>query len=271
MPTQVYILSFAVNTYTLYVALGAVAGIALTLWQVRGSVDDLSRTLTGLLIIAVSALLGGRVGYVLLNAGYFAEHAAEMASTASPGFWEQTAIVGGICGWFVASRIRRPVATVSLTTIATLCGVGASLGCIPAGCAYGREVYWTDGWVWYLRADLPDAYTLNNPRLPTQLFMVGWLVLSMLVIVLLVIRRNRRDLAVVAHRFEAIRMTSIVAWWVLLFGIGDFIIQFLRADSQPTFANFRISQVADAALVIAGMLWLIVVKIRCPQNNGSYV
>jgi phosphatidylglycerol:prolipoprotein diacylglycerol transferase len=271
MPTQVYILSIAVNTYTLCTALGLLAGMALTLWPLRGSADALSRTLTGLLIIAVCALLGGRIGYVLLNAGYFAEHSVEVLSGASPGYWEHSAIAGGVIGWYIATRFHRQVSGLWLAATASSVGIGSLLGCIPAGCAYGREVFWSDGWVWSLRADLPDAYTLNNPRLPTQLFMMGWLALAVVVIGLLAIRQYRRLNMVERSGGNALQTGHAVAYWILLFGVGDFIIQYLRADTQPIVADLRVSQLADAVLVIAVMLWLIVVKIRCPQSNSSYV
>jgi prolipoprotein diacylglyceryltransferase len=256
MPTQVYIFaaSAGINTYTLCIGLATLAGIAYALWQARGSAESLSQQLTGLLFIAIAALSAGRTGYVLLHADYFSEHTAEIVSATSPGLWEQAAIAGGVIG------------------------IGASLGCIPNGCAYGREVFWTNGWVWALRVDWPDAYMLNNPRLPTQVFMIAWLLLCLLLVIASRSlssrsskhpKRNGAPTVKVAQDHDTRRAVEgyVVLLWVSFFAIGDFIIQFSRADAQQMFAGLRWSQCADAVLFLASMLYLIVVKIRLPTEQ----
>ncbi len=251
MPTQVTFFSAGINTYSLCIGLAALVGGVLALWQARGSVEALSRRLTGVLIIAISTMIAGRAGYVLLHADYFSQHLAEIVSSASPGLWEHAAIIGGCAGWWIAKRVRQPVTATTLVITASLVGIGASLGCIPNGCAYGREVFWTDGWVWALRADWPDAYTLNNPRLPTQVFMIAWLLVCLLPLMINRLRHVQRPL-------------PLVPVWVALFACGDFIIQFLRAPSAPVFAGLSGAQCADVVLFAASMLNLILVKIRLP-------
>jgi len=258
MPTQVTILSLAINSYTLLIAFTTIASIAVTLWFACRSVEAVSRALTGLLIIAVAALVAGRIGYVLLHIDYFTEHLAEIVSATSPGYCEQTAIAGGVIGWLIAMRTHRPIAATALVVMAALIGIGASMGCIPNSCAYGREVFWTDGWIWQIRADWPDAYTLSNPRLPTQIFMIVWLVLSLLIIGVVLFRHSGK-----MSRTD----TPILAVWTLWFALGDFLIQFLRADVQPIFGMLRATQWADMLLFAASALWLIVVQIRKPTNR----
>jgi prolipoprotein diacylglyceryltransferase len=280
MPTQVYIFaaSAGINTYTLCIGLATLAGIAYALWQARGSAESLSQQLTGLLFIAIAALSAGRTGYVLLHADYFSEHTAEIVSATSPGLWEQAAIAGGVVGWWIAGRVRRPVTATALVISASLIGIGASLGCIPNGCAYGREVFWTNGWVWALRVDWPDAYMLNNPRLPTQVFMIAWLLLCLLLVIASRSlssrsskhpKRNGAPTVKVAQDHDTRRAVEgyVVLLWVSFFAIGDFIIQFSRADAQQMFAGLRWSQCADAVLFLASMLYLIVVKIRLPTEQ----
>jgi prolipoprotein diacylglyceryltransferase len=129
----------------------------------------------------------------------------------------------------------------------TLAGIGASVGCIPAGCAYGREVYWTDGWLWSLRADWPDATLINNPRLPTQLCMALWLGVCLCIVWL---ARTRH--------WRIAQGGWMLLSWVTLFALGDFIIQFARADAMPMLGPLRISQWADVAFVTGYVieLWI---------------
>ncbi|MCL4505901.1 MAG: prolipoprotein diacylglyceryl transferase [Chloroflexi bacterium] len=246
------------NTYTLWTALGAAAGGACILWQARGSRHKTSDALTALLILAAVALAAGRLGYVLLHADYFREHISEIVSLASPGYWEHAVIAGGLCLWMLSSRLRDRITPAPLVILASLIGIGASIGCIPSGCAYGREVFWTDGWVWSLRADWPDMYSINNPRLPTQLFMAGWLALCAVIVLLVffVMRRRR------SHDLEI-----IVALWVVCFAAGDFVIQFLRMEPAPVIGPWRVGQWADGVMFAFGVAWLMRDKIVQHRNR----
>ena len=241
LQTQVSLGPMTINTYTLTIALGALIGGLWALWPARRSWQELSRAVNGLLLVALGGLALGRTGYVLLNGDYFREHMDEVLSLASPGYCEQAAIIGGLAGWAISRRLRQAITAPALVVLATLIGIGASLGCVSHGCAYGREVFWTDGWLWQLRADWPDAYTINNPRLPTQLFMLAWLVAC---------------LAITRWRGRAGGM-RIAGLWLVLFAVGDFSIEFLRIDATPILGSLRAGQWADIVLMVTGILALI--------------
>ncbi len=231
-------------TYSSWVILGSLAGGICILWPARRTIQNLSDTLTALLILAVAAVTAGRAGYVLLNVDYFRDHMNEIVTLASPGYWGHAAIAGGLVAWWSIGRLRRRIAPAPLIILASLIGIGASVGCIPSGCAYGREVFWTDGWLWHLRADWPDMYSINNPRLPVQAGMAVWLAIC-----------AGSALAVLwaAHRRHLQSSIRGIALWLTLFAIGDFSLQFLRADPMPSFGPLRIAQWADMALFICGV------------------
>ncbi|HEY3342936.1 MAG TPA: prolipoprotein diacylglyceryl transferase family protein, partial [Anaerolineae bacterium] len=141
------------------------------------------------------------------------------------------------------------------SVLMTLAGAGASIGCIPAGCAYGREVFWTDGWLWQLRVDWPDATLINNPRLPTQLFMLIWLLVCLLIIWVAHTRHWRYS-----------QGNRTLALWITLFAVGDFFIQFARADLMPVFGPLRAAQWADVALALLGAGLL---SLRNPPDTSA--
>jgi prolipoprotein diacylglyceryltransferase len=256
MPTQTYIGSFAINVYTLYIALGALAGAGYMLWQLRHRPwHELSRALNGVLIMALAALIAGRVGYIALHFDYFQEHLAEVAWPASPGLSEHAAIIGGLAGLVIARQLRHPVPVGATLVLATLIGMGASLGCIPNGCAYGREVYWTDGWAWQLRVDWPDAYTLNNPRLPSQLFLLAWLLICLCAAYVYI---------ATLHPERGWQGYSPILLWIVLFAGGDFVLQFMRADQAPVIGPLRAPQWVDIGFVVLGSLWLALKHIHTP-------
>ena len=246
------------NTYTLWTALGAAAGGACILWQARRSWQHISDALTAMLTLTAVGLAAGRLGYALLHVDYFREHIGEIVSLNSPGYWEHAIITAGLCVWMLSRRLRERLTPAPLVILASLIGIGASIGCIPSGCAYGREVFWTDGWVWSLRADWPDMYSINNPRLPTQLFMALWLALCAMAALLIYLYLRRRN-------SPHLEIAAIL--WICGFAVGDFVIQYLRVDPMPVFGSWRAGQWADCVLATLGIVWMIRDKIVQHTNR----
>jgi hypothetical protein len=122
-----------------------------------------------------------------------------------------------------------------------LLGIAASLGCIPNGCAYGREVFWqTDGadsLAWRLHADWPDAYLVNNPRWPTQALMALWLAIAGVLL------------------WRQAHLLPPLPTLVVAFAAGDFLVQFLRGDPILMVAGLRIYQWFDLVLGLLAAVW----------------
>jgi phosphatidylglycerol:prolipoprotein diacylglycerol transferase len=259
MSSQIHIASIAVNSYTAYVVIAALLAAGWAAWRASSSPGGRSAVLNGLLIIGAMSLALGRVGYGLLNLSYFQEHPAELISTASPGYSEHAVILGGLLGWALTQRLRQRVPATSLVLLATFIGIGASIGCVPNGCAYGREVFWTDGLLWQLRMDWPDAYTINNPRIPVQLLEAAWLLLCLL-------------FALAAARTSAgARDGTILLLWTVLFALGDFVLQFLRADPAGIVMGLRIPQWADFALCLITVAGLAIYNRKLVQSRRNIV
>lgn len=211
-------------SYADWVALGALTGVVALLAQRARTVDDAARLLTACVTVGAFALVLGRAGHALLNLDYFREHAGELISVRSSGFAATPALFGGFIGWLVTGR-RIPAGDAILT--ATLIGVGACLGCAQSGCGYGREVFWQDGGLgWLLRADLPDAYTLSNPRLPTQALTAAWLIASALTVWAVALRR-------------APGATWALPAYIVMVCLGDAVIEGWRADPMPVWLGAR--------------------------------
>ena len=235
MPTHVTLGPLYLNSYTFWIGLFSLLGVAWSVWRSGPSRQDRIRVVDGWLLVGVCALVIGRAGYIALHAAYFAERPSEITFAPAPGISEHAAIVGGLIGWLLAKRRKQPP-PFHWIVLASLIGIAASIGCVSNACAYGREVFWTDGVAWQIAVDWPDAYRINNPRLPTQVFMAVWsLVCGMA--------------AVLAARRPP-NTAPLPAWWVLLFCAGDFVIQFARADATSAFFGLRIEQGLDVVLFV---------------------
>lgn len=232
MSTQVIIGPLSLSSYTFWIGLCALPGMAWCVWQAGTSWRDRLAVVDALLLVGACALAAGRAGYIALNAAYFAERPAEITLAPAAGISEHAAIVGMLIGWRLSRRLKRPH-PLSVAALASLIGIGASIGCISNACAYGHEVFWTDGIIWHLRVDWPDAYWISNPRLPAQLFMVAWLIVCVVIPVITSLGRNT------AHP---------LILWILLFSAGDFVLQFGRADTTSMLLGLRIDQALDIGL-----------------------
>ncbi len=235
MSTQIIFGPLSLSSYTFWIGLCALPGIAWCLWHGGASWRDRLHIVDALLLIGVCALAAGRAGYIALNATYFAERPAEVTLAPAAGISEHAAIAGMLVGWRLSSRMKRPH-PVSLAALASLVGIGASIGCISNACAYGREVFWTDGILWHLRADWPDAYSMSNPRLPTQILMAAWLVVCVAIPIVASLRTKGA-----AHPLLI---------WTLFFSAGDFVLQFGRADATMMFFGLRVQQGLDMGLFV---------------------
>lgn len=230
-------------TLNLYTALVALAALAPPTWAWLRTRDG--RIFPAALIVALSACVFGRAGYVVLHWDYFREQPAEIVSLA--GLSEHAATVGGvIAAWGLRRAARAPDALYpAFAAQFILVGIAASIGCIPNGCAYGREVFWqTDGEhspAWLLRADWPDAYSIHNPRWPTQAFMALWLAPVGVLLAAMWIRATRRRTPLRLHHL-------LIP--LALIALGDLLIQFLRADPAPAFAGLRVYQWLDLAMIL---------------------
>lgn len=237
LPQFLAIGPWQVNSYSALIALAALLGLLASRWLLhlswRAAID-------AHLCAALAAILGGRAIYVAINWGYFAEHFGEAFDLGrTPGLSAQGALAGVLllaCLW----RDQRALPSIALTVC--LATVAAALGCIPNGCGYGREVFWTDGVLWQLRADWPDAYLIRNPRLPAQAWAAGWAVLCLS--------------GVLWHDRKGVKMRSPGLCFVVIAALaaGDFGVAFARADAQPTVAQLRLEQWLDVAILCASLL-----------------
>jgi hypothetical protein len=262
-----------ISSYTLWVGLSVWLGVAYIWWHMRNW-----DVLTVLLIVATCAFALGRFGYVALHYEYFLAHSNEIFSLTSPGYQEHVALVGGWLGWRLWESKKGPTRFPFLSALCLLLcliGIAASLGCISSGCAYGREVFWqVEGersLAWRVAVDWPDAYGIHNPRWPTQMLMAGWLVVVWLVVVMIGLLGGK----LVRHwNSETVNTTSlsycstVPLLWLMLFTLGDFVIQLARGDASLVWVGLRAEQWADAILGLLAAAG-IVRQLRSVQSHIS--
>ena len=150
-----------------------------------------------------------------------------MAYVSSEGFVVYGGIIGGIIVAILYCKIKKAngfdYLDLMVPSVAVAQGFGR-IGCFLAGCCYGRETTSPLGVVF-----THSAFAPNNVRLiPTQLIMsVGDFVIA--AILFWYASKPRK-------RFQ------VTILWVLLYSIGRFCVEFLRADERGSVGVLSTSQ-----------------------------
>jgi prolipoprotein diacylglyceryltransferase len=223
MPQFVTVLGASINTLTVLIAAAVAAGLIRT----AIGAESQDRALIAHALYAVVALAFGRALYVAGEWAYFGAQPERMLMLRdAPGLSLQGAALGWLIAAAVARRRRLPVPS---TLIPALVLAAAALGCIPNGCLYGRELFWSDA-LWPMAADWPDAYLIRNPRIPVQALLA-------------VLAFGAALLA----RSQAVTVPGVVA----LLAAGDFGLQFWRGDAATALFGVRFEQALDVAILCA--------------------
>lgn len=164
--------SFSLHTYGLFVALGLLTAVAVSK-KLGKSCGISPQTISDLFfVIILSAVVGARLLYVVINFEYYQRNFLEIFKIWNGGL----VFFGGFLAAVIACAVYIKHHKHDLWQIADVLAPGVALGhaigrigCLFAGCCYGRE------------CDLPFAIRFNHPLTlapmgvdlhPTQIYMV---------------------------------------------------------------------------------------------------
>lgn len=237
---------WTLQTFTLFVAVAILASAMIGLHRTRAA--NSTRAIPGLGAAAdayLGALVGGvilaRLGHVLLSWDYFGSNLDEIVHVELGGLNWHGAVLGGLIGLYLASRLRGVEARHlldALTLGLPLIGIAGWWGCMASACGYGLELPTLYGHPAVTVTVSPDIFGIVAPRYNTQL--LGLLLsITLLAIAVLLVGcgwlRHRRF------------------WLVLvLLSAGMFVIGFYRGDAVTMVAGLRLDQVFDAGLLAVG-------------------
>jgi len=240
-----------VYTYGVLLATAYLLGLRLAMWRAKARGLDPTRMLDLGIYIIISALVGAKALLVVVEWDHFTASPREFLSLARSGgvFYGGLILAVSVAFWYIR-RHRLPfwqTCDVFAPGIALGHAIGR-LGCLAAGCCYGRPT----NVAWAVTFTNPAAAAnvgtpLGVPLHPTQLYESG----AELLILGLLLVSERRGRAYAGRTF----------WlYVLLYGISRFVIEFYRGDPRgQVFGVLSPSQFISVVLVplSVGMLaWL---------------
>jgi len=237
-----------VYTYGVLLAAAYLLGLKLAMMRAKTRGLDPNRALDLGIAIIVSALIGAKLLLVIVEFDHYRQNPAEIFSILRAGgvFYGGLIAAVAVAFWYMR-RHRMPLWTtcdVFAPGIALGHAVGR-LGCLAAGCCYGRPTTVP----WAITFTNPAAATnvgtpLNTPLHPTQLYDAGAELLIM--ILLLVTERRGRPFA------------GRTFWlYMLLYAISRFVVEIYRGDNRGTMAGMSTSQFVSLLVVPTAIVMLL--------------
>ncbi|MBQ2896340.1 MAG: prolipoprotein diacylglyceryl transferase [Oscillospiraceae bacterium] len=230
---------FSIGPLTIY-GYGLMIGIGVIValfWSTkrgagRGINEDTAMSI--LLIAVVVGFAGAKVLYVITDWRYFLRD--PLGALGSEGFVVYGGIITGLLGCWLYCRRKKvdflEALDVFMPPVAAAQGFGR-IGCFLAGCCYGKVTDSVFGVIF------PSGGAPAVPVWPTQLFSSAGDFLLALALVLYDRRPHARG--------------NTGAMYLILYGVGRFLIEFLRDDPRGSVGFFSTSQFISLFMVPLGV------------------
>lgn len=240
-----------VHGYGLMIALGIVCCVLLAIYRAKKYQMNPDAILDIAIFSVLAGFIGAKLMYVIVEFPAFLRD--PMSVLGSEGFVVYGGIIVGVLTAIVYCRIKK----LNFMKYFDLCAPSISLaqgfgriGCLLAGCCYGRA---TDAWygiVFPESALAPAGVKL----IPTQIISsVG----------------NFAIMVVLLWYYKRAKHTGNVgAMYMLLYGIGRFLVEMLRNDSRGAVGMLSTSQFISL-FIVAGAFVLFQVNKRREQNHTT--
>ncbi len=191
------------------------------------------------------AIIGGLVGckllFILLSIPDIIENPSLLWDFRN-GYVVYGGIIGGVLTSYIYIKIKKedffPYFDLVMPAVAGAQGCGR-IGCFCAGCCYGRETTSAFHIMFHNSAYAPN----NIPLIPTQLMSSAGDFLIMAVLIFYSSKKPKNG--------------RVGAGYMVLYGIGRFVIEIFRADYRGSFGPFSTSQLISILIVAAGVLLFI--------------
>jgi phosphatidylglycerol:prolipoprotein diacylglycerol transferase len=210
------------------------------------------------LVALAAGVLAGRVVHVLGNWEYYAERPGDILAAGGLSFHAGLLVgLAALVAYTWWQRSRAPDGSPGFTHLlgavlpALALGlVGGWLGCLLGGCAYGGAVpppqrFYTPDW--------PDLYGVRAFRLPSQALGLA-LALGLLL--------------------AASWLADRPGLFLILYGVGDFLVAFTRGDLAQPWGPLHAIQWADLSLIALGLALEVVAwrsrsRAPAPDRTGA--
>ena len=242
------VFGLTVHGYGLMIGLGVVASLLIS-WhraRVRGLDEDMVSSLT--ILVVILGFAGGKLFFLLTHWSFFT--ADPLAALGSEGFVVYGGILTGfLTAWLYVRRKKQSFlrwTDLLLPGVSTAQGFGR-IGCFLAGCCYGLPTDSCLGVTFPAGSFAPAGV----PLWPTQLFSaVGNFMIAGFL--LLLDRKQHRE-------------GALTGWYLLLYSVGRFLIEYLRNDDRGSVGFLSASQFFSLFAAAAAAALFVLIRRKEPE------
>lgn len=236
-----------VYSYGLLLAAAYLAGLQMAVVRARRLGMDGTKIMDLGIYLIIAALIGARLMLVVVDFEYFRTRPAELLSLVRAG----GVFYGGLIGALLVAIVLVRRYELNLWTTADLMAPGIALGhvigrlgCLLAGCCYGRPTDLPWGITFSDPAAAANAGTpLGIPLHPTQLYDAG----AEFLIMLALLATERRGRPFPGRTF----------WlYVVLYAVSRYIVEIFRGDDRGMLLGMSTSQAVSLVALPLGLVML---------------
>lgn len=249
---------FTIHGYGLMIAIGILCCVTMASYRAKKNGLDQE----AIVDIGIYGVIGGFVGakilYVIVEFKTFIKDPKSVLG--SEGFVVYGGIIAGFLTAIVYCRIKKlyflEYFDLAVASISMAQGFGR-IGCFLAGCCYGRPTDSVFGVVFPEDSLAPAGIKL----IPTQLISAaGDFAIAIILIILAdVVFKKAKESSLKAKTGFGMVSGDIGCIYMFLYGIGRFLVEFLRNDVRGTVGNLSTSQFISL-FIVAGSIILYVIN-----------
>ena len=241
-----YIGRFGVHGYGLMIGIGFILALFLGEYRAKKKGMKEEAIIDLAIIAAVGGFLGAKILYIIVSFKEFLQN--PLTVIGSEGFVVYGGIISGVLCCMLYCKVKKlkflDYFDIVMPEVALAQAFGR-IGCFLAGCCYGRETTSRFGVVFPEGGLAPAGVKL----IPTQLISSAGDFLIMIVL-LLYYRKHKKDGT----------PGNVGFLYMLLYGVGRFLVEFLRNDNRGGAWMFSTSQWISMVIVAGGIVLYLVNK-----------
>ncbi len=248
-PILFHIGGLTVHSYGLFIAAGFLLGIGLAVKEARRKGIPAEKILDLSFYIILSAILGSRILFALINYPHYLEHPLDFFKVWEGGLvFYGGLILSSLTGFWIIHKQKLPFwETADLLAPSIAIGqVFGRLGCFAAGCCFGQPT----ARFWGITFSHPDSLAPTGIALhPTQLYES---LTALIIFLILWFLRNKQKVS-----------GRLFLYYLFLYGLGRWILEFFRGDNRGTLfgGSWSDTQYISILLVLFSII------IGCYLNN----
>ncbi|MDI6890116.1 MAG: prolipoprotein diacylglyceryl transferase [Thermodesulfovibrionales bacterium] len=250
-----------IHTYGVLVASGFLLGLGLAVRRARKEGIPSDKIVDLGFYILLSAIIGSRLFFILMNAGYYLKNPLEILKIWEGGlvFYGGLILAIPTAVWYVKKNTLGVWNTADLFAPSIAIGHAMGrIGCFFAGCCYGKP---SEGLPWAVTfTDSQSLAMTGVPLHPTQLYESMGEFISFLLLVIL-------------RKYKSFN-GQLFLTYILLYSVLRFIVEFYRGDVDRGFITSQLSLAQGISILmflvaVAGLVILRQRKVRLRRKGKT--